>query len=56
VIVLLLLLVVLGAGLWTVEQSIQMSPAFRNLIRLVVIVIVIWYALGLLGLTPIPRP
>jgi len=48
-------LIVLGAVLYLVENFVPMSPPFKIVIRVVVVLILIWLLLGLIGVVP-PRP
>ena len=55
-IALLFALVVLGAVLYLVERFVPMSEPFRVVIRVVVVLILIWYLLRLVGaVPPLPR-
>lgn len=48
-------LVVLGAVLYLVENFIPMSPPIKVVIRVIVVIILVWYLLSLIGLMPTPR-
>jgi len=45
-------LIVLGAVLYLVENFIPMSPPFKIVVRVVVVLILIWMLLQLIGLAP----
>ena len=45
-------LIVLGAVLYLVENFIPMSPPFKVVVRVVVVLILIWMLLQLIGLAP----
>jgi len=45
-------LIVLGAVLYLVENFIPMSPPFKIVVRVVVVLLLIWMLLQLIGLAP----
>jgi len=52
----LFLVIVIGALLYIVDHYLPLDPLFRNVIRVLGILILLWMALRLLGLVPpIPR-
>lgn len=51
----LFLLIILGCVLYLVEHFIPMAEPIRIVIRVVVVLILIWYLLRLLGVVP-PGP
>lgn len=53
---LILLLAVVGFVMWLVETKIPMDPVIAVLIRVIVIVLVIVYLLGALGVADLPIP
>lgn len=56
VVALLLLLIVLGALAYVVERYVPMAPPFKIAIRVVIVVVLLWYAFALLGIAPtLPR-
>jgi hypothetical protein len=52
----LFLLIVLGAVVFFVENYIPMSPPFRMAIRVVVVLILLWFLLSLIGMAPTRLP
>ena len=48
-------LIILGCVLYLVEHYVPMADPIRIVIRVVVVLIVIWYLLRLLGLAPLLR-
>lgn len=53
---LLLVLVLIGVGLYVIETYVPMSPPIKTVIRVVVVICVILYLLQAFGLTDIPVP
>lgn len=51
-----LVLIVLGVLLWLVETQIPMDGTIKKIIRVVVIVCVVLWLLGVFGLVPIDLP
>jgi hypothetical protein len=54
VITFLFLLIILGCALYLVENYVPMAAPFKIVIRVVVILWLLWYLLGLFGLAPTP--
>ncbi len=52
----LLLLVLLGVGLWCVESYVPMSPPIKVIIRVVVVICVVIWLLRVFGVSDIPVP
>ena len=50
----LFLLIILGCALYLVETYIPMAAPIRIVIRVVVILLLLWYLLNLFGLAPTP--
>lgn len=53
-ITLLLVIVILGVGLYLVENYVPMSPPFKVVLRVVVVVLLILYLLRAFGIADIP--
>lgn len=49
-------LAVLGVILYLIETMIPMDATIKTLIRVVVVIAVIWYLLGLIGFVDLPLP
>jgi len=48
-------LIVLGVALWFIENYLPMAPPIKMLIRVVVVLVILWYLLSFLGLVSMPR-
>jgi len=48
----LFVLIVVGAVLYLVERYVPMAEPFRIVVRVVVVLILCWYLLGLIGWAP----
>jgi hypothetical protein len=53
-ITLLLVIVILGVGLYLVEAYVPMSPPFKIVLRVVIIILLILYLLRAFGIADIP--
>lgn len=53
---LILGLAILGVILYLIETMIPMDATIKTLIRVVVVIAVIWYLLGLIGFVDLPLP
>jgi hypothetical protein len=49
------LLIVLGCALYLVEAYLPMAPPFKVVIRMVVVIVLLWYLLALFGMAPTVR-
>ncbi len=45
-----LVLVVVGVGLWLINRFIPMAGAIKSILNLVVIIVVVWWLLNLFGI------